>query len=301
MARDQFSELRAFIAVVQERGFAKAAARLGVSASALSHTIRGLEERLGLRLLLRTTRSVSTTEAGERLFHAIAPHFEQIHAELDALSELRDKPSGSLRISSGIHAAQTILQPRLAEFLPRYQDINVEVSINDGFVDIVRDHFDAGVRLGESVSKDMIAVRIGPDFRFLVVGAPSYFARRSAPEHPRDLTNHQCINLRMAAAGHLYAWEFEKDARALEVRVGGQLAYDSIMLVVQAALDGLGLAFIPEDLAQPHIQAGRLQSVLNDWSALVQGYHLYYPNRQLGSPAFARLLDALRYRDKSHI
>ncbi len=296
MARDELSELRAFITVAKERSFTKAAARIGVSASALSHTIRALEDRLGLRLLTRTTRSVSTTEAGERLFQTIAPHFDQIRAELDALSELRDKPSGTLRISSGIHAAETILRPKLAAFLPQYPDVTVEVSIDNGFVDIVGEHFDAGVRLGESISKDMIAVRIGPDWRFLVVGAPDYFARRSPPEHPGELTNHQCINLRMASAGGLYAWEFEKDGRELDVRVGGQMIYDSIVQVLHAAVDGLGLAFVPEDLAQPYIEAGQLQVALSDWCPPVQGYHLYYPNRRLASPAFTRLVDALRYR-----
>ena len=296
MARDELSDLPAFIAVAQERSFTKAAARLGVSPSALSHTVRVLEERLGLRLLTRTTRSVSTTEAGERLLNSVGPHFEQIRAELDGLSELRDKPSGSLRISSGVHAAQTILRPKLAEFLPQYPDVNVEVSINDGFVDIVGEQFDAGVRLGESVSKDMIALRIGPDWRFLVVGTPGYLSRRSPPEHPRDLTNHQCINLRMASAGNLYAWEFEKDDRELEVKVTGQLTYDSIVPVLQAALDGLGLAYVPEDLAQPHIDAGRLKVALSDWCPIVQGYHLYYPNRRLPPPAFSRLVNALRYR-----
>lgn len=296
MARDELSELRAFIAVAQESSFTRAAARLGVSSSALSHTVRALEDRLGLRLLARTTRSVSTTEAGERLLNSVGPHFEQIRAELDALSELRDKPSGTLRISSGIHAAQTILQPKLAKFLPDFPDVHVEVSINDGFVDIVGDHFDAGIRLGESISKDMIAVRIGPDWRFLVVGTPAYFARRSPPEHPRDLTNHQCINLRLPSAGNLYAWEFEKDGRELEVRVSGQLACDSIAPVLEGALDGLGLAYVPEDLARPHIEAGRLQSAMEDWCPPVQGYHLYYPNRRPGSPAFARFVEALRYR-----
>lgn len=296
MARDELSELRAFIAVASESSFTRAAARQGLSASALSHTIRGLEERLGLRLLTRTTRSVATTEAGEQLYRSIAPHFEQIHAELDALSELRDKPSGTIRISSGVHAAQTILRPKLAEFLPEYPDVSVEVSIDDGFVDIVGGHFDAGVRLGESVSKDMIAVRIGPDWRFLVVGAPGYFARRSEPQHPRDLTNHLCVNLRMASAGGLYAWEFEKEGRELEIRVGGQITCNSIFPVLDAAVDGLGLAYVPEDLARPHIEAGQLHVVLSGWCSPIQGYHLYYPNRRLASPAFARFVDALRYR-----
>lgn len=296
MAKDELSELRHFIAVADERSFTKAAARLGVSASALSHTIRGLEERLGLRLLTRTTRSVSTTEAGERLYRSIKPHFEQIRGEIDALSELRDKPSGTVRVTSGVHAAETILRQRLAKFLPQFPDISVEVSIDNGFVDIVGERFDAGVRLGESVSKDMIAVRIGPDWRFVVVGTHDYFARRSPPEHPGELTNHQCINLRLAAAGGIYAWEFGKDGRELDVRVGGQLTFDSIVSVLHAAVDGLGLAFVPEDLALPYIEAGRLRVVLDDWCPPVQGYHLYYPNRRLASPAFARFVEALRYR-----
>jgi Transcriptional regulator len=296
MARDELGDLRAFLAVAEARSFTKAAARLGVSSSALSHTIRSLEERLGLRLLARTTRSVATTEAGERLFNTIAPHFEQIHAELDSLSELRDKPSGTVRISSGEHAAETLLRPTLASFLPEYPDINVEVSIDNGLVDIIGEHFDAGVRLGESISKDMIAVRIGPDWRFLVVGIPDYFTGRPSLEHPSDLTRHQCINLRLTSAGGLYAWEFEKDGRETIVRVGGQLTYDSILSVLHAALDGHGLAFVPEDLAQPYIAQGRLQVALSDWCPPIQGYHLYYPNRRLASPAFTRFVEALRYR-----
>lgn len=296
MARDEFSELKAFIAVAKDGSFTKAAAKLGVSTSALSHTIRGLEERLGLRLLTRTTRSVSTTEAGERLYRSVATHFDQIRTEIEALSELRDKPSGTIRISSAIHAMEMILRPKLAKFLAEFPDINVEVSVNDGFIDIVGEHFDAGVRLGESISKDMIAVRIGPDWRFVVVGTPDYFARRSPPEHPGELTNHQCINLRMASAGGLYAWEFEKDGREFEVRVAGQAIFDSIFPVLHAAVDGLGLAFVPEDLARPYIDTGRLQVVLDDWCPNVQGYHLYYPNRRLASPAFATFLEAMRYR-----
>ncbi|MEI2387621.1 LysR family transcriptional regulator [Breoghania sp. JC706] len=296
MARDEFSELRAFIAVANDSSFTRAAAKLGVSTSALSHTIRGLEERLGLRLLTRTTRSVSTTEAGERLYRSVAAHFDQIRHEIDALSELRDKPSGTIRVSSAIHAMEMILRPKLAAFLSEYRDINVEISINNGFIDIVGEHFDAGVRLGESISKDMIAVRIGPDWRFVVVGTPDYFTRRSAPEHPGELTNHQCINLRMASAGGLYAWEFEKDGREFEVRVAGQATFDSIFPVLHAAVDGLGLAYVPEDLARPYIDGGRLLSVLDDWCPPVQGYHLYYPNRRLVSPAFTAFLEAMRYR-----
>lgn len=296
MARDELTELKAFIAVATEQSFTRAAARLGQSPSALSHTIRSLEERMGLRLLTRTTRSVATTEAGERLLRSVAPHFEQIRAELDALSELRDKPSGTLRISSGIHAAETILRPKLARFLPDYPDVKVEVSIDDGFIDIVGGHFDAGVRLGESVSKDMIAVRIGPDWRFVVVGSPGYLGRRSAPEHPGELTSHHCVNLRLPSAGGLYAWEFEKDGRELEVRVAGQVTCNTIFPVLHAAVDGLGLAYVPEDIALPHIAAGRLTTVLDDWCPPIQGYHLYYPNRQLASPAFTRLVDTLRHR-----
>lgn len=296
MARDELGDLKTFIAVAQAGSFTKAAARIGVSPSALSHSVRALEERLGLRLLARTTRSVSTTEAGERLLQSIAPHFEQIQVELDALSALRDKPSGTLRISTGTHPAETLFRPRLARFLTEYPDVNVELSINDGFVDIVGEKFDAGVRLGESVSKDMIAVRIGPDWRFLVVGTPDYFARRSPPDHPRDLTNHQCINLRLTSAGAIYAWEFEKNGRELDVRVNGQLTLDNIVQVLRAALDGLGLAFVPEDLARPYIDSGRLLVALEDWCAPVQGYHLYYPNRRLASPAFSRFVEAFRYR-----
>ena len=279
-----------------EQSFTKAAAKMGQSASAVSHTIRGLEERLGLRLLTRTTRSVSTTEAGERLFRSLAPHFEQIRAEVDALSEMRDKPPGRLRISSGSHAAETILRPKLAKFLSEFPDVNVEVSVNDGFIDIVGEQFDAGIRLGESISKDMIAVRIGPDWRFVVVGSPSYFRRRSLPVHPGELTSHACVNLRLPSAGGLYAWEFEKDGRSLDVRVSGQAIYDTIFPILHAAIDGVGLAFVPEDIARPHIETGRLVAILGDWCAPVQGYHLYYPNRRLGSPAFAQLLEALRHR-----
>ncbi|SHN07535.1 LysR family transcriptional regulator [Roseibium suaedae] len=296
MARDELSELRAFVVVASESSFTRAAAQLGVSPSALSHTVRALEERLGLRLLARTTRSVATTEAGERLFRSLSGHFEQIRIEVDALSELRDKPSGTIRINSGVHAAETILRPHLKRFLPDYPDVRVEVSVNDGFIDIVGEHFDAGVRLGESISKDMVAVRIGPDWRFLVVGSPAYFTGRTPPEHPGELTGHQCVNLRLNSAGGLYAWEFEKDGRELEVRVSGQLTYDSIFPVLHAALDGHGLAFVPEDLACPYLKTGQLVAVLQPFCPLIQGYHLYYPNRRLASPAFARYVDTLRVR-----
>lgn len=298
MARDEMSELRAFIAVASERSFTRAAARLGVSSSALSHTIRGLEERLGLRLLTRTTRSVSTTEAGERLYRSAAAHFDQIRAEIDALSELRDKPSGTIRINASTHAAETVLRSKLKTFLGNYPDIRIEVSLNDAFIDIVGEHFDAGVRLGESLSKDMIAVRIGPDWKFVVVGAPGYFSDRPPPGHPCELTTHQCINLRLATAGGLYAWEFEKDGRCIDVRVSGQLTFDSINPVLHAAVDGLGLAYVPEDIARPYIESGQLTVALSDWCPELQGYHLYYPHRRLVSPAFAVLVEALRHRNQ---
>lgn len=293
-------ELRAFLEVAREQSFTRAAAQLGVSASALSHTIRGLEERMGLRLLSRTTRSVATTEAGERLFRSIGPLFEQIDVEIDALGELRDRPSGTIRITAGVHAVETILRPRLASFLPDYPDIHVDVSIDNGFVDIVGGRFDAGIRLGESISKDMIAVRIGPDWRFVVVGAPTYFARRSPPDHPGELTNHQCINLRFTATSGVYAWEFEQDGRELEVRVNGQATFDNTTSVLYAALDGLGLAYVPEDLACPYLDDGRLLRVLGDWCPKVQGYHHYYPSRRHHAPAFARFVEAMQFRgDKS--
>lgn len=296
MARDDLTDLKAFVAVAEERSFTRAAARMGVTASALSHTIRALEERLGIRLLARTTRSVSTTEAGDRLFRAVGPHLEQIQGEIDALSAFRDTPSGTLRISTGDHAAEMILRPKLARFLPRFPDVQVEVSIDNGFVDIVGERYDAGVRLGESVSKDMIAVRIGPDWRFVVVGAPAYLADRPAPRLPRELTAHRCVNLRLSSAGALYAWEFEKEGRALEVRVTGQLAFDSIFAVLHAAVDGHGLAYVPEDIARPLLASGQLVSVLDDWCPSIQGYHLYYPNRRLASPAFSAFVETMRYR-----
>jgi DNA-binding transcriptional LysR family regulator len=297
MARENINDLLSFIAVASERSFTRAAGKLGVSPSALSHTIRGLEARLGLRLLARTTRNVSPTEAGERLLRSIGPHFEQIEAEIDALSELRDRPAGTIRITCTDYVIDTIFRPKLAGFLRQYPDIKVEISVDYGFTNIVEQRFDAGVRLGEALSKDMIAVRIGPDWRFAVVGSPEYFAERSAPQTPQDLTNHKCINVRLTTAGGLYAWEFKKDGRELNVRVDGQLTFNSSVPVLNAAIDGHGLAYIPEDLAKPHIQAGRLREVLGDWCPYFQGYHLYYPHRRQASPAFSLLVETLRYRD----
>jgi DNA-binding transcriptional LysR family regulator len=284
---------------LRDRSFTRAAAKLGVSQSALSHTIRRLEARLGLRLLARTTRSVAPTEAGERLLGALGPRFDEIEAELAGLSELRDKPAGTVRITSGEHAAEAILWPALAKLLPRYPDIKVELNIDYGLTDIVAERYDAGVRLGEQVAKDMIAVRIGPDFRMAVVGAPSYFARRPKPKHPQDLTAHDCINIRLPTYGSIYAWEFEKRGRSLKVRVEGQLVFNNIALRVNAALAGLGLAYLSEDQVREHVAEGRLVRVLGDWCPPFSGYHLYYPSRRQAAPAFALLVEALRYRGSS--
>jgi len=296
MRRENANDLLAFLAVARERSFTKAAAKLGVSQSALSHTIRGLEARLGLRLLTRTTRSVSPTDAGERLVQTVGPHFEEIEAELEALSELREKPAGTIRITSGEHAANAVLWPTLAKFLAGYPDIRVEVTVDYGLTDIAAQRYDAGVRLGEQVAKGMIAVRIGPDMRMAVVGAPSYFAKRSPPKKPQDLTDHNCINLRLPTYGGLYAWEFEKGNRELKVRVDGQLVFNDLTQRVNAALAGFGLAYLPEDVARPHLAIGRLKRVLEDWCPPFPGYHLYYPSRRQSSSAFALLVDALRYR-----
>lgn len=296
MPRENVNDLLAFLAVARERSFTRAAAQLGVSQSALSHTIRGLEERLGLRLLTRTTRSVSPTEAGDRLVQTIGPRFEEIEAGLAALSELREKPAGTIRITSGDHAVQSVLWPKLAKFLLKYPDIKVEISIDYGLTDIVAERYDAGVRFGEQVAKDMIAVRIGPDVRFAAVAAKSYFARHAPPEAPQDLIGHCCINLRLPTYGGLYAWEFEKDGRELKVRVEGQLVLNSIFQILNAAVAGLGVAYVPEELVQPHLAKGELKRVLDDWCPYWPGYHLYYPSRRQSSPAFSLLVEALRYR-----
>jgi DNA-binding transcriptional LysR family regulator len=296
MPRQNVNDLLAFLAVAKEGSFTRAAAKLGVSQSALSHTIRGLEERLGLRLLTRTTRSVSPTEAGERLLHTVGPRFEEIEAELEALSELREKPAGTIRITAIDYAADTILWPKLAKLLREYPDIKVEIIIDYGLTDIVAQRYDAGVRLGEQVAKDMIAVRIGPDMRMAVVGAPSYFAKRSPPTTPQELLSHSCINLRLPTHGGLYAWEFEKGDHELRVRVEGQLVFNGTAQMLNAALAGFGLAYVPQDVAQPHLARGRLKRVLEDWCPPFSGYHLYYPSRRQPTPAFALLVDALRYR-----
>jgi DNA-binding transcriptional LysR family regulator len=296
MRRDNVNGLLAFIAVAREHSFTKAAAKLGVSQSALSYTIRTLEARLGLRLLTRTTRSVSLTEAGERLLQSIGPRFDEIESEISALSELRDKPAGTVRITTVEHAAETILWPALVRLLPEYPDINVEIINDYGLTDIVAARYDAGVRLGEQVDKDMIAVRIGPDFRMAIVAAPSYFDGRSPPLTPQDLTEHACINLRLPTYGGFYVWEFRKGSRELKVRVQGRVVFNALAMIRQAALEGLGLAYLPEDLVKAAIQDARLVRVLADWCPPRPGYHLYYPSRRQPSPAFALVLDALRHR-----
>jgi DNA-binding transcriptional LysR family regulator len=296
MPRADLNDIVAFIAVARERSFTRAAAQLGVSQSALSQTLRGLEARLGLRLLTRTTRSVAPTEAGERLLHAAGPRLEEIDAELAALSALRDKPAGTIRITAHDHAVRSVLWPALRTLLPDYPDIKVEIVIDYGLTDIVAERFDAGVRTGEMVAKDMVAVRIGPDMRSAVVGAPSYFASRPKPKTPQDLTAHACINLRLPTHGGLYAWEFEKGRRQVNVRVEGQLVFNGTTPMLDAALAGFGLAYLPEDSVRDHLACGRLIRVLADWCPPYPGYHLYYPSRRLPGPAFALLVNALRYR-----
>jgi DNA-binding transcriptional LysR family regulator len=289
-----FNDLQAFLAVAQVRSFTKAAAQMGVSQSALSHTIRGLESKLGVRLLTRTTRSVSPTEAGERLLATISPRFEEITAELISLSEFRDKPAGTIRINAAEHGAN-VLWPKLAKFLPQYPDIKVELNVNYGMIDIVEQQYDMGVRLGDRIAKDMIAVRIAPDLCMAVVGSPEYFLNHPIPKTPGDLTSHNCINLRYQTHGGIYAWEFKKGNQELNVKVEGQLVFNGSAPMLKAALSGFGLAYVPQDSAQEHLDAGRLVHVLQDWSITFPGYHIYYPSRRQSSPAFKLLVEALRY------
>jgi DNA-binding transcriptional LysR family regulator len=295
MPRDTINDLQAFLAVAREQSFTKAATKLGVSQSALSHTVRGLEAQLGLRLLTRTTRSVAPTPAGERLLTTMGPLLDEIEAGMTALSEFRERPAGTIRITAGEHAAHTVLWPALERLLPDYPDIKVEIDINNGLTDIVAGRFDAGVRLGEQVAKDMVAVRIGPDTRMAVVGAPSYFANRTRPETPQDLTSHDCISLRMQSGG-LLTWEFEKDGRELKVRVDGRLVFNTSLMALEAAVAGYGLAYLLEDRVQACLADGLLVQMLADWCPPFSGYHLYYPSRRQPTPAFALLVDALRYR-----
>ncbi|MBM7046882.1 MULTISPECIES: LysR family transcriptional regulator [Rhizobium] len=296
MQREELVDLNAFAVVAEEKSFTRAAAKLGTSQSSLSHTVRRLEARLGVRLLTRTTRNVAPTEAGERLLATLRPALESIGAELASLSELREKPAGTIRITTSEHAAATILWPALERLLPQYPDINIELSIDSSLRDIVADRFDAGVRLGEALAKDMIAVKISPDLRMVIVGSPAYFARHPEPKTPNDLADHNCINLRLLTAGGLYAWELEKDGREVRVRVDGQLVFNDVGMIVRAVKAGLGLGFVMEDHIAEDVANGRLVRVLEDWCAAFSGYHLYYPSRRQPSAAFSLLVDALRYR-----
>lgn len=296
MQKGSLDDLRAFVGVAREHSFTKAAAKLGVSQPALSHTIRQLEARIGVRLLTRTTRSVSLTDAGERLLRTVEPRFQEIDAELAAVSALKGKPSGTIRITAGDHAVRTVLWPKLQDFLTEYPDIRIEIDVDYGLTDIVAERYDAGVRWGEQVAKDMIAVRIAPDIRFAVVGAKSYFAKRSSPKHPQELVSQECINIRLPSYGGNYAWEFQRNGREVKVRVDGQLAFNNIYQVLDAAVAGFGLAYVPEDLAQPHLAKGRIVQILQQWCEPWSGYHLYYPSRRQSSTAFSLLVDALRHR-----
>lgn len=296
MAQNKINDLQAFVAVAQDQSFTKAAARLGITPSALSHSMRVLEERLGVRLLSRTTRNVAPTEAGERLMRSIAPLFDQITTEVEALGELRDKPRGTIRVTCTDDSIELCLRPMLAQFLEDYPEITLELYVDYGFTNVVEQRFDAGIRMGESISKDMIAVRIGPDWRLVVVGSPAYFKRHSAPKTPYELTKHPCVNIRHRPSGSIYAWEFEKDGQAFSVKVEGQLVFNSIMHVLNAAVDGIGLAYVPEELVAPYLADGRLTEVLADWCPSFEGFHLYYPNRRQASPAFSAFVEALKYR-----
>ena len=297
MARRNLNDLLGFVTVAREGSFTRAAANLGVTQSALSQAIRGLEERLQIRLLTRTTRSVSPTTAGERLMQAIGYRFDEIEAELDALTELRHKPAGTVRITCGDSVLQTVLLPKLTPLLLGYPDIKLEFDMNYGFRDIVADRFDAGVRLGSTIDKDMIAVPIGPPLRMAVVASPAYFAVHPIPKAPSELTAHNCINQRMPTSGGLYVWDFERRGQKVNVRVDGSLVFNTAPPQVDAALAGLGVALLPEDELLPHVEAGRLVRVLEDWCPKFAGYHLYYPSRRQPTPAFTLVVDALRFRD----
>jgi DNA-binding transcriptional LysR family regulator len=296
MARENINDILVFLAIARERSFTRAAAKLGMTQSALSHIIRGLEERLGVRLLTRTTRSVSPTEAGERLLQNVGPRLEEIEAEIAAVSDLGDKPAGTVRITSIDHTIDNVLWPRLAPLLPQYPDLHVEISSDYRMVDIAAERYDIGVRWGDQVEKDMIAVRLTPDVKMTIVGAPAYFAHRPVPTSAQDLMKHNCINLRLASSGGLYAWELRHDGQDLELRVRGQLVFNSAYQILNAALSGCGLAFLPEDLTGAHVRAGRLLSVMEDWCPSFPGLHAYYPGRRQNSRALALVIDAIRYK-----
>ena len=296
MARENLNDLSAFVAVAQAHSFTKAAAQLGISPSALSHAMRGLEERLGVRLLARTTRSVAPTEAGERLLTVVLPHLQGIESELSALNLLRDIPAGTIRLTASEHAAYTVIYPVLARLAVDYPEIKIEVNVDNMLADLVAGRFDAGIRLGEHVERDMVAVRIAPDMRMAIVGTPAYFERHPRPETPQDLTQHECIGIRLPTHGGLLPWEFDKDGRSITVRVEGQLIFNTMSLALRAVLDGLGLGYCLDDMAAEAIADGRLIRVLEDWCEPFPGYHIYYPSRRQLSPALRLLIDALRFR-----
>jgi len=297
MSNHKFNDLLWFLAVARERSFTKAAAKIGIAQSTLSHTIKRLEEEMGLRLLTRTTRNVALTDAGERLRQSLAPRIDEIEAEIADLMALRDKPSGSIRITLSDHALASAVWPKLRPVLKDYPDIKVEFSLDSGFRNIVEDGFDAGIRLGESVERDMIAVRIGPDWRLVAVASPGYLERHLKPGHPKDLVRHDCINMRQARAGGLYVWEFAKGGEDLRVRVDGQLTFNNSYAMIDAALNGYGIAYVPEDIVADHIKSGGLVVVLDDWSPFFDGYFIYYPSKRQNAPAFKVIVDALRHRD----
>ncbi|CAM4137938.1 HTH lysR-type domain-containing protein [Bordetella tumbae] len=296
MSGENLRDIYAFLTVARERSFTRAAVQLGVSQSALSHTIRGLESRLGLRLLTRTTRSVAPTEAGERLIQNVASRFDAIQEELAAFSELRDKPAGTVRITTSDFAANTVLWPKLSKLRTKYPDLKIEIAIDPNLTDIVAERYDAGVRFGDQIAKDMTAVRISPDIRMAIVGAPSYFEKRALPRVPADLTQHDCINMRFSMRGGVYAWELKKGKRNVQVRVDGPWTFNGIYPVLDAALAGFGLAYMPEELAQPHIESGRLLSALKDWCPTFPGLHIFYANKRQLSPALSLIVETLRYR-----
>jgi DNA-binding transcriptional LysR family regulator len=295
LERQNINDLMVFLAVARERSFTRAAAKFGVSQSALSHTIRQLEARLDVRLLTRTTRSVSPTEAGERMLRSIGPLFDEIGTAIEDLNALREKPAGTIRLTAGDYQIQHYIWPKLRTFLHQYPDIRVELDVNYGLQDIVSEGYDAGVRLGEQIAKDMISVRIGPDVRFAVVAAASYFSSRDIPKHPKELTQHRCVNLRFPTLGGLYAWEFVENGREIKIRVDGQVVFNTIYNVAEAAADGFGFAYVPEDIAIPYLESGRLHRFLEEFSPPWEGFHLYYPSRRQTSPAFSLLVNALRY------